>query len=169
MSKTSPCSSQPGSSPTSKSSSQASLTSRSSSQASQTSKPSSQASPTSKSSPQPSTAKKNPFRNIVCVTTDETGRTRTDVLQAPVSSVSSIKTDKPKNNENTKPICSAEAFKLHLGKTFTQQIYNSFGNSVIQMLIAHTLGKIRLRSKLSLGLIYDLSLRIQAASYFPHS
>ena len=27
--------------------------------------------------------------------------------------------------------------------------------------------KIRLRSKLSLGLIYDLNFRIQAASYFP--
>ena len=31
------------------------------------------------------------------------------------------------------------------------------------------LGKIRLRSKLSLGLIYDLSFRIQAASYFSQS
>ncbi|XP_023343350.1 uncharacterized protein LOC111712841 [Eurytemora carolleeae] len=110
---TSPCSSQPGFSPTSKSSSQASPTSKSSVQAY----------PTSKSSPHTSTAKKNPFRNIVCVTTDETGRTRTDVLQAPASSVSSmsgIKTDTPKNNENTKPICSAEAFKLHLEKELNE-------------------------------------------------
>ena len=30
-------------------------------------------------------------------------------------------------------------------------------------------GKIRLGSKLSLGLIYGLSFRIQAASYFPQS
>ena len=30
-------------------------------------------------------------------------------------------------------------------------------------------GKIRLESKVSLGLIYDLSFRIQAASYLPQS
>ena len=71
--------------------------------------------------------------------------------------------------EQIRPSRDTEQTLDQLPVEILQVTIHIFNQSFILRLRFEKFGKIRLGSKLSLGLIYDLSFRIQAASYFSHS